>query len=225
MNGCLAARLQSYGIEIVLITPVKRFDRVPRARSWRGRHRSRGPTWGDALPDELAPWNTILELRRDPMLEVKREDLWRLIRSAGAEDLTEPELNGLRDSLRTCETLLRSHAVKIAHGPLQSTIFVQDRFNPNAIRHNVSPEDVTARCHRSEPIWREHLQPGRPISAAFADVPVLADLQSEVPIYSVDFATMISFSDLGREKPSVEDLIALAHEINVDAGIALLGRF
>ena len=222
----LAARLQSYEIEVVSITPVKRFVGTPQES---------GPGEDDTVvelllgampcPDELAPWNTILELRRDPMLEVKQQDLWRLIRSAGAEDLTEPELDGLRDLLRTCETLLRSHAVKIAHGPLQSTIFVRDRFNPNAIRHNVSPEDVTARCHRSEPIWREHLQPGRPISAAFADVPVLADLQSEVPIYSVDFATMISFSDLGREKPSVEDLIALAHEINVDAGITLLGRF
>jgi hypothetical protein len=122
-------------------------------------------------------------------------------------------------------SLLRSQAAKIAHSPLQSTIFVRDRFNPNATRRNVSPEDATARCHRSEPIWRPHLQPGRPLSAAFADVPVLADLQSEVPVYSVDFVTMISFSDLGREKPSVDDLIALARDINVNAGIALLGRF
>ena len=219
----LAANLQSYGIRIISVTPVPEFENNLQRPS----PEEDDTTVVEVLlpsipnPDELASWNAILELRRDPMLEVSRQELWDFIEDAGVKDL---ERNRLRALLQRCETMFELHRVKIAHTPLQSVTFVGDRFNSKVAPSGTDTDFVTIKCHRIAPIWRKYVQQAKPISCAFTDVKILADLQSEVPTSVFDFITMISFPDLGREKPELDDLVALARQFNRDAGLAFLAR-
>jgi hypothetical protein len=151
-----------------------------------------------ALPsaDVRARWNAILELRSDPSLVIWRQDLWRLIYKAAAEDASGPEIRPAVEMLYDAlERLLESHAVRHTRGRLQVVIEAPGASSRDLTSGESSPFDLTVKGRRCQSALGEHVYPGTP-ALAFTDITIHSDIQSEVPLLSFDVARMISLQDL-----------------------------